>query len=227
MAGCDRGRELPAAEVAATEHAAVRADEHELVALAAFASTCERSGQELGERDRAAAVRLGRAPDELTARSGDRLGDLEPTAEHVEAPDLERRHLAPAESGVGEEQHDVAVLAATRREVADLGVGEIAATLLADAREADAVDRVAAQASVADRVLHEAGENEEDLADRRRGERAREVGHPRLHVSVADVDEAELAPPRQHVAFERVAVAGERRRLQVQLGVMAQRPSTR
>jgi hypothetical protein len=77
LACCNRSRELTAAEVAATEDAAVWADEHEIVALAAFAATRERSGEELGKWDRPAAVRLGGAPHELTAWGGDRLGDLE------------------------------------------------------------------------------------------------------------------------------------------------------
>jgi len=122
--------------------------------------------------------------------------------EHVESPDFECRLLAPAQAGVGEEQHDVAVIAATGCEIPDLRVREVAATLLADAWEADAVGRVAAHSSIADHVLHEAGQHEEALAHRRGGERAREVSHPRLYVSVADVDQAELPPPREHMAIE-------------------------
>lgn len=113
--------------------------EYDVVSALAGHEWCELVGEECGVWDCAAFVVFDVAPDDGSVDFGERFGDVDAAAQHVERADFECGHFPPAEPGVGEEQDDLWVCGDFCGQFVNLLVCEVAALVVASPGGFDAV----------------------------------------------------------------------------------------
>ena len=134
------------------EVSAILAGEQQIVAVSPVALAGQIGQQELGQRHAALLVGLRGSHANLLAHLDGVLGDGGPSAQHVQVADPQTDGLAPAQAGVGHQQHQTLVGARGCGQFGHLLVGQVDRSLAVLAGQLDIGGRVAGQQIVANGV---------------------------------------------------------------------------